>query len=171
MPEPRQKSYRVGRNGPLPVFALELTSSETRLVDLQEKPLLYAAVGIKEYFIIDLLPEDKGSGQLIGYRLEDEPFHHKLQPNAEGGLTFETVGLRFVAIGQGWVEDYEAATGEQLLTPTELKARVEAEATGQVAAEALALELASRLQELEARMMYKQGMPPSRATRLLSISL
>ena len=49
LPEAHQKSYRVGRDGPLPVFALELTSSETRLVDLQEKPLLYAAVGIKEF--------------------------------------------------------------------------------------------------------------------------
>jgi Uma2 family endonuclease len=151
MPEPRQKSYRVGRHGPVPVFALELTSSETRLVDLQEKPLLYAAVGIKEFLIIDLLPEGKGAWQLTGYRLEDEPFYHKLQPDAEGGLTFETIGLRFVAIGQERIEVYDAATGERLLTPTELKARAEAEAAGRVAAEARAEELASRLRELEAR--------------------
>lgn len=137
IPEPRQKSYRVGRDGPLPTFVLELTSEETRSVDLQEKPLLYAAVGIKEYLIIDLLPEDKGAWQLIGYRLEDEPFYHKLQPDAEGGLTFETIGLRFVAIRQERVEVYETATGERLLTPAELKVRAD--------------ELASRLRELEAR--------------------
>jgi Uma2 family endonuclease len=165
LPEPKQKSYRVGRDGTLPSFVLELTSAETRSVDLQEKPLLYAAVGVKEFLIIDLLPEGKGAWHLTGYRLEDTPFYHKLQPDAEGGLTFETVGLRFVAIGQERVEVYEVATGERLLTPTELMARAEAEAaraeaeaaraeaeaTGRIAAETRAAELATRLRELEAR--------------------
>jgi hypothetical protein len=141
----------VGRDGPLPTFVLELTSEETRSVDLHDKPLHYAAVGVKEYLIIDLLPKDRGAWQLIGYRLEDSPFYRQLQPDAGGGLTFETIGLHFVTIGEERIEVYDAATGERLLTPTELKARAETEAAGRVAAEARAEELASHLREVEAR--------------------
>lgn len=151
MPAQTEKSYRVGRDGPLPTFALEITSEETRQSDLYEKTLLYAAVGVREMLVIDILSEPAGPWQLLGYRLEDSPFYQEIEPDADGGLTFETVGLRFVAIGRQRIEVYEAATGERLLTPDELKARVEVEATARAEAEARAAQLEAQLQELQAR--------------------
>lgn len=151
MPAQTEKSYRVGRDGPLPTFALEITSEETRQSDLYEKTLLYAAVGVREMLVIDILSEPAGPWQLLGYRLEDSPFYQEIEPDADGGLTFETLGLRFVAIGRQRIEVYEAATGERLLTPDELKARVEVEATARAEAEARAAQLEAQLQELQAR--------------------
>lgn len=169
LPAAREKSYRVGRDGPLPAFVLEITSQETRLVDLHEKTLLYAAVGIREMLIIDLLPEDGGPWQLIGYRLGQQPYYQKLAPDVAEGLTFETIGLRFVGVGQEWIEVYDAATGERLLTPAELKthaeaetaradaeaARADVESAARANAEAQAAELATRLRELEARYGFQ----------------
>lgn len=165
MPAQTEKSYRVERDGPIPAFALEITSEETRQSDLYEKTLLYAAVGVREMLVIDILSELAGPWQLLGYRLEDSPFYREIEPDADGGLTFETIGLRFVAIGRERIEVYEAATGERLLTPDELKARAEveaaraeaeatraeAEATARAKAEARAAQLEAQLRELQAR--------------------
>ena len=165
LPAVKEKSYRVGRDGPTPAFALEITSEETRQSDLYEKPLLYAAVGVKEMLVIDILSKPTGPWQLLGYRLEDSPFYQKLAPDAEGGLTFKTIDLRFVGVGRERIEVYEAASGKRLLRPDELKARAEAEAaraeaeaaragveaTARVRAEARVAQLEAQLRELEAR--------------------
>lgn len=158
MPAQTEKSYRVGRDGPIPAFALEITSEETRQSDLYEKTLLYAAVGVREMLVIDILSEPADPWQLLGYRLEDSPFYREIEPDVDGGLTFETIGLRFMAIGRERIEVYEAATGERLLTPDELKARAEveaaraeAEATARAKAEARAAQLEAQLRELQAR--------------------
>jgi len=127
-PADKYKSYRVVRDGPLPEFVVEITSEETRETDFHEKKLLYAAVGVKEYLLIDLLPEDDGDWKLYGFRLEDSPFYKELTADAEGGLSFETVGLRFVAEGRERINVFHTATGERLLNPIELKARADIEA-------------------------------------------
>jgi len=89
---------------------------------------LYAAVGVKEYLLIDLLPEDDGNWKLYGFRLEDSPFYKELTADAEGGLSFETVGLRFVAEGRERIDVFHTTTGERVLNPIELKARADIEA-------------------------------------------
>lgn len=144
-----EKSYRVGRDGPLPAFVIEITSDETRQEDLNNKPLHYAAMGIKEFLIIDILNETTKSWDLIGYRLEDGPYYRRLPADAEGGITFTTVGLRFVAVNRTHIEVYDSATRQRLLTSEELKARAEAEAAARSAAEARAADLERRLHELE----------------------
>ncbi|MFQ5854560.1 MAG: Uma2 family endonuclease [Anaerolineae bacterium] len=156
-PETPEKSYRVPRDGPIPAFVVEITSEDTRVTDLQEKTLYYAAVGVREMLIIDMWPEDGGPWRLLGYRLEDSPYYREIALDAEGGMTFETVGLRFVAVGQERIDIYDVETSERLLTPEELKehaeaeaARAEAEATARAKAEARAAELETRLRELQA---------------------
>lgn len=144
-----RKSYRVGPDGPLPVFVLEVTSEDTRDTDLHEKRLVYAAVGVKEYLIIDILTPETASWQLLGYRLENQPHYRELTPDAEGGLTFETVGLRFVGIGRERIEVFDVVTGERLLTPPELKVHAERETAARVEAEARIVALEARLRELE----------------------
>lgn len=163
-PETPERSYRVPRDGPIPTFVVEITSEDTRVTDLQEKTLYCAAVGVREMLIIDLWPEDGGPWRLLGYRLEDSPYYREIMPDAEGGMTFETIGVRFVAVGRERIDLYDAETGERLLTPEELKehaeaesaraeaeaAHAEAEATARTEAEARATELETRLRELQA---------------------
>ncbi|MBE7470836.1 MAG: hypothetical protein DPW09_34885 [Anaerolineae bacterium] len=164
LPAEDNPSYLVGRDGPLPAFVLEITSRDTRQVDLHEKPLLYAAVGVKEFLIIDLLTRRRQGWQLIGYRLEDGPYYEELSPDADGGLTFETIGLRFVAVGRERIEVYDAQTGTRLLTPPEAEAarakaeaRAETEKAARLQAEARAAELEARVRELEARYGKDEG--------------
>lgn len=154
----QEKSYRVGRDGPLPAFVIEITSDETRQEDLHNKPLHYAALGIKEFLIIDILNETTKPWDLIGYRLEDGPYYQRLPADAEGGITFTTVGLRFVAVNHTHIEVYDSATGQRLLTSEELKAQAEAQAAraeaaamARSAAEARAADLERRLRELESQ--------------------
>ncbi len=164
-----QKSYRVGIDGASPVFVLEIISDSTRQADLHAKRLHYAAVGIKEYLIIDL--STASSWQLLGYRLEDRPFYNEIRPDSDGGLTFATIGLRFVAPGDESIDVYEIETGQKLLRPDELKsvadaesaradaesARADAEAEARVKAETRIAELEARLYTLQAG---SQAEPP-----------
>ena len=152
LPAEDQKSYRVGRDGPLPAFVVEITSEETRDTDLNKKRLDYAAFGVKEYLVIDLLTRKSQPWRLLGYRLEDQPTYGQLSPDEQGSLTFTTVGLRFVAVGRDRIEVFDAATGQRLLTPDELKAQAET-------AEAQATALAARVHELEARYGLSESPP------------
>lgn len=47
------RSWRVGKTGPAPHVVLEIASPETWKKDLQEKPTLYAQMGVQEYFAYD----------------------------------------------------------------------------------------------------------------------
>ncbi|MCE7983519.1 MAG: Uma2 family endonuclease [Caldilinea sp. CFX5] len=124
----KEKSYRVGRDGPMPAFVIEITSDETRADDLYIKPLHYAALGIQEFLIIDILNKATEPWELIGFRLDNGPYYRRLPADAEGGVTFTTVGLRFVAVNRSRIEVYDSATGQRLFTSEELKAQAEAEA-------------------------------------------
>ena len=126
LPDPTHQSYHVGRDGPIPIFVVEITSKTTRNDDLNMKPILYASVGIKEYLIIDIRTPKSKDWRLIGYRLEQgHPEYRKLKPDADGGLIFETVGLRFVAVKRSRINVYDISTGERLLTLEEQIARAE----------------------------------------------
>lgn len=178
LPDTTEKSYHVDRDGPIPAFVLEITSEDTRITDLQAKTLHYAAVGVREMLIIDFWPDDGGAWQLLGYRLEDLPYYQPIAPDPEGGLTFETIGLRFVAVGRERIDVYVVETGERLMTPDELKdyaeteaavraeaerrakaaeEQAQAEAAARTEAEARAAELETRLRELQARYEAQLG--------------
>jgi Uma2 family endonuclease len=122
-----ENSYRVGRDGPMPTFIIEVTSTDTRQEDLLIKPYHYAALGIREYLIIDLLNNASEPWDLIGYRLDAGPFYRRLPADPAGGITFATVGLRFVAVDRTRIEVYDSTTGERLFTSEELKAQATAE--------------------------------------------
>ena len=129
LPERREKSYRVGRDGPRPAFVVEVTSAETLETDLVTKKIFYAAIGITEYLIIDLLSQESDDWQLSGYRLGKSPFYAAITPDADGGLTFTSIGIRFVATGYRRLDLYDATTGERLLTPDEQRTQAKAQQT------------------------------------------
>jgi len=143
LPPENKETYVVGRDGGTPQFLIEITSKETRQVDLKAKPLLYAAAGVKELLVIDIRTQRKQPWQLRAYELSPmPPYKHTIAPDTAFGVTFATVGLRFVPIGRERVDVYDVATGKRLLTPDELKIQAEAETTR-------AEELARRLHEAE----------------------
>jgi Uma2 family endonuclease len=128
-PGERKKSYQVGRDGPPPAFIVEVTSEETRQIDLQAKPIYYASFGVQEFLIIDIETPLTQDWELQGYTLTGTgPFYRQLTPDADGGLTFPAVGLRFVPVGRKRVDVFDLATGERLLTPEEQKTKANAEA-------------------------------------------
>lgn len=135
-PAEGNNSYFEGRDGPRPTFVVEITSKDARQVDLNSKPVYYAATGVKEYLIVDIQAKAAEDWRLLGYRLDDKnPYYQELTPDAEGGLTFETVDLRFVAVGRERIDVYDMTTGERLLATQEQKVRAEAEAAAKADAE------------------------------------
>ncbi len=164
-PTEEEGSFYVGYHGPLPRFVIEITSPNKPESDLDRKKWDYAAFGVEEYLIIDGWSKPAEPWRLHGYRLGDQPFYDDLQPDAEGGLTFATVGLRFVGRGRETVEVYDIATGERLLPPEEwlhqaevataaraqAEARAEAEAKARAEAESKLAEALARLRVLEAQ--------------------
>ena len=140
--EPEPEYYHMGPDGPAPAFVIEITSVLTRHEDLYSKPTRYAAVGVREYLIIDMQTPLTEGWQLIGYVLEEDPFYRLIEPDSEGGIVFRNIGLRFVAVGRERIDVYNTQTGEHLLNLTETRrfAKSEAERADAEAARADALE-------------------------------
>lgn len=68
-----RRIYHLPEEGKAPDFVLELISRETKLEDLGNKRVLYASLGVQEYFIFDPLNEAL-SQQLRGFRLHGEDY-------------------------------------------------------------------------------------------------
>ena len=147
-------SYQVGKHGPMPTFVLEVVSARYRFRDVDRKVLDYAAVGVREYLIVETWPDEpEKEWELMGYRLEDDPFYQAIEPDPEGGLSFETVGLRFVPIGRERVDVYDLASGERLRSSEEWvrEARTEAEARAKAEADRVKAEAARAEAEAKAQ--------------------
>ena len=67
------RSWRVGKTGPAPQVVFEIASEETWNKDLDEKPMKYALMGVKEYFAYDPNEPPIGkhaSRRLFGWQLD-----------------------------------------------------------------------------------------------------
>ncbi len=67
------RSWRVGKTGPAPQVVFEIASEETWKMDLDEKPMKYALMGVEEYFAYD--PNDPPilgvtAQRLFGWQLD-----------------------------------------------------------------------------------------------------
>ena len=164
-PTEEEGSFYVGYHGPLPRFVIEITSPNKPESDLDRKKWDYAAFGVEEYLIIDGWSKPAEIWRLHGYRLGDQPFYDDLQPDAEGGLTFATVGLRFVGRGRETVEVYDIATGERLLPPEEWIQRAEVATAARVVAEARAKYEATRAETEAARAETEAARAETEAAR------
>jgi Uma2 family endonuclease len=153
------RSYYVGRDGPPPIFAIEITSPTTRNLDLDTKPYEYAAVGVREFLIVDVQTPEPEPWRLLGYRLDTSPFYQPLVPDAESAITFQNVGLRFVPIGRERVDVYDAITGARLLASEEHQARATVAEAARREAEARAEAAEARLADLEARLRALEPQP------------
>lgn len=93
LPPETKETYVVGRDGGTPDFLIEITSKETRQVDLKAKPLLYAAAGVKELLVIDIRTPRKQPWQLRAYQLSSlPPYKQTIAPDAEGASRWRQWG-------------------------------------------------------------------------------
>ena len=177
----RQEHYRIWIVGKPPEFALEIASKHTAHNDLVPKRVLYAAIGIDEYWRYDPTEDSRYYGErLVGERLVDGEYQRlPVTPDAEGrprgysptlglDLVWEDRILRFYDPTTGeWLRDFDE-TRVELVTERAARettrAKLETERTARAAAESmLAGERAeraaaeARAAELEAELLRLRG--------------
>jgi Uma2 family endonuclease len=133
----KRRIYKVWVEGKAPDVVFETTSRKTRRKDTQEKPGLYARLGVKEYFLFD--PDQEYlEPQLQGYRLSGTEYV-RIEADGAGYLLSQELGLR-LTVGDQHVQFFRLDTGERLLTHAERaerqaeRAKQEAERAKQEAA-------------------------------------
>lgn len=88
-------SYVVWQEGKPPDFVMEIASASTWKRDRDEKPAIYASLGVDEYFLFDAaggLLEPRLQGHALRGR-EYRPLHSEVLPNGEWGVRSEVLGL------------------------------------------------------------------------------
>jgi len=82
------RSWKVGRTEPAPHVVFEIASDETWRKDVEEKPLLYAQMGVDEYFFYDPDGAPKGRRtrrKLIGWQLNQAAGQMQEMPTDQQG--------------------------------------------------------------------------------------
>ncbi|UFP95295.1 Uma2 family endonuclease [Gloeobacter morelensis] len=120
-------NYKTWEEGQVPSVIFEITSKHTQSKDQGEKKTLYAGLGVQEYWLFD--PKGEWiAEQLQGYRLrsfeEESETISRYVPIADG--TSEPLGLQLVVEG-ALIGFYRLDTGDKLLIPAELAARLKQE--------------------------------------------
>ncbi len=158
-------TFDVAHEGTRPILVIEVTSPETRHLDLEDKVVKYAQAGIPQYLIIDLR-EVRGylEPRLLGYQLTPDGYE-RLTPDDRGWLWLESVqigvGLRdrrvvcYDAAGQA-MGDYPSVQAARVLAEVraadaEARARAEEQARADAEARARVEEQARAAAEARAR--------------------
>ena len=157
---PPRDTYMLWKEPKGPDFVLEVTSASTRRDDQRRKRDVYAALGVKEYFLYDPRAEYLAP-PLQGFRWEDGEYRAlpavTVLPGREVAVASEVLGLELRDDREArLVRLHHRATGEDLPTYEEADRAREEEAAGRRketaarrAAEARAAELEARLRDLE----------------------
>jgi Uma2 family endonuclease len=117
-----RRCFQTWVEGARPCTVFEITCRDTLAKDVGPKAAVYARVGVPEVFIFD--PEgEQLDPPLQGFRLKRQQYV-RMDPDSEGDLTSEELGLRLRA-GKGLVRLWDVATGAALLTPDDLTERAE----------------------------------------------
>lgn len=139
-----------------PDFVLEITSKTTQDKDEQDKPELYARLGVREYFQYDPTG-DYLNPQLKGARLVEGKYQSITGitlPDGLFSLSSEALGLELRLLPAGELRFYEPTTGEKLLSHQEEKqARQEAELARREAIPRL-LEMGLNVEQIAAALSF-----------------
>ncbi len=125
----RKRIYKIWVEHKVPDVVIETTSRKTRKKDTQDKPQLYARLGIQEYFLFDCLNEYLDP-PLQGHRLV-EGGYQSTPADECGALISRELGLRLQP-DAGRLQFYRLDSGARLLTASE-RAEQEAERAEQEA--------------------------------------
>ncbi len=116
-----RRIYVVEEEGKAPEIVIELTSRHTKVEDFGNKRVIYANLGVQEYFIYDPLQETSPS-QLRGFRLAGNDY----APMMGKRLTSEVLGLDLM-VEDGKLRLYDRATGARLRNHEEAEAKIRTE--------------------------------------------
>lgn len=120
-------NYRIWEEGQVPAIIFEMTSKGTRAQDEVFKKMLYAQIGVQEYWLFD----PKGEWlevPLQGYRLNGDEYESITDGRCE------VLGLRVEYEGP-LIGFSREDTGERLLIPSELATALKQEAAARQRAE------------------------------------
>jgi colicin import membrane protein len=131
-PDPQAGTFDLRASGGRVVLTVEVVSPDTRVNDVERKPVDYHRLGIPLYVLIDQ-QRKHGPRQLHGYRWTPSGYE-ELALNAEGRLMLAPVGLQ-LALEDGWLACYDAATGERLGDYQEIAEALQEERMARQAAE------------------------------------
>ena len=138
----KRLSFKLWEEPSVPAFALELLSTATWKNDVNVKPGLYEALGVREFWLFD--PIGKLPDPLVGWCLSEAGVYEPVPVLPEGGYWSEALGLALIVHGDGF-RFFDPETGDILPDQIELEARRQREAAAREAAErALAGEAAAR---------------------------
>ena len=146
-----------------PDFVLEVTSKSTRGEDERRKRDVYAALGVREYFLYDPRAEYLAP-PLQGFRLRGGEYRRlpavTMLSSREVAVTSEVLGLTLRDDREArMVRLRDPATGRNLLTYEEAERAREEEAVTRREAEARAAKAEARAAELEARLRAVESAP------------
>ena len=150
---PPRDTYMLWKEPKGPDFVLEVTSASTRGNDERRKREVYAALGVREYFLYDPRAEWLAP-PLQGWRLHEGAYRPltavTVLSNRGVAVVSEVLGLELRDERDArMVRLRDPATGEVLLTHDESERAREEEAAARRAAEARAAALEARLRALE----------------------
>ena len=110
-------NYKIWEEGSIPSVVFEMTSPRTKDKDDVDKKILYAQIGIEEYWQFD--PKGEWiSEQLRGFRLVGGTYVPIVNS------TSTALGLRLEVTG-ALISFYRSDNGEKLLIPAELKQKAQ----------------------------------------------
>ena len=155
-------SYVIWQEGKPPDFVMEIASTSTWKRDRDEKPAVYASLGVGEYFLFDAVG-GRLEPRLQGHALRGgayRPLPREVLPNGEWGVRSEVLGLCVYSKGsQRALRWFDPATGKDLEEYDEVhdardaaEARAAEEAVARQAAEEGVAEAEKRIAELEAQV-------------------
>ena len=142
---PPRDTYMLWNEPKGPDFVLEVTSASTRRDDERRKREVYAALGVREYFLYDPRAEYLAP-PLQGWRLHEGEYRRlpavTALSNREVAVASEVLGLELRDDREArMVRLHDRAAGETLLTHEESERAREEEAVARRAAEARNAEL------------------------------
>jgi Uma2 family endonuclease len=119
VPKGQRRIYKLWEEGRAPDVVFEITSASTRREDLGTKRVLYADLGVKEYFVFDPTGEDLRP-PLRAFRLSGSEYQPLKEP-----VFSEVLGLELQIVDKH-LRLFDPRTGKRLLTPAEADAAREA---------------------------------------------
>ena len=145
-PPHHRLSYKLWEEPKVPDFVAEVLSERTWRRDLTVKPALYQDLGIREFWILDVI--DKLPAPVIGNRLNSDGVYEPIPPSPEGVLVSEVLGLELLDNDRDF-RFRDRATGELIPDYTESELMREAAEAKAHAARQEADDARKRIAELE----------------------
>jgi hypothetical protein len=143
-------NYKIWEEGSVPSIAFEMTSPNTKKEDDGPKKVLYAQIGIQEYWQFD--PKGEWiTEQLRGYQLmsgQYQPITNNISPVLQLRLEVDN---SLSSSPTALIAFYRLDTGEKLLLPAEMQAKMIIAEQEAAFAQQEVLELAAQLAAYKAR--------------------